>query len=318
MKIFFTNRLISKIKSCIVLVLISALSACGQNDQSSDNLEGLSGVVSVDGSSTVFPISEAVAEEFLSVQPRVRVTVGVSGTGGGFYKFLSGEIDITGVSRVIKDSEVEEARSSKIDFLQIPIAYDGLSVVVNKANNWVDYLTVDDLKKIWTPGSAVKSWRDIRPQWPDEPLHLYGPGTDSGTFDYFTEIINGESGSSRSDYTFSEDDNILVQGVSGDINALGFFGHAYFIANESVLKLVPIDSGKGPVRPSRDTIYDGTYEPLSRPMFIYVSKQSLERQEVRAFVEFYLDQASMLAQEVGYVEMPESGYQKSKEALASF
>lgn len=301
-------------------VLVTGLSACSGDNQEADSNDPnrLSGVVSLDGSSTVFPVSEAVAEEFLAVQPGVRVTVGVSGTGGGFQKFAAGEIDISDASRVIRDSEVEAARANGIDFMEIPVAYDGLSVIVNTQNTWVDYLTVDELNMIWAPGSAVDSWNDVRPEWPDQPLRLYGPGTDSGTFDYFTEVVNGDSGASRPDYTASEDDNVLVQGISGDVNALGFFGFAYYIANESVLKLVPIDEGNGPVSPSTTTINDGSYSPLSRPIFIYLSKVSAQRPEVRAFIEFYLDQAPTLAAEVGYVAMPAEEYQASREALISF
>ena len=280
--------------------------------------ERLSGEVRLDGSSTVFPVSEAVAEEFLAVEPRVRVTVGVSGTGGGFQKFATGEIDISNASRSIRQSEIEAAQANGIDFLEIPVAFDGLSVVVNKDNDWVDYLSVEELNAIWEPGSQVDSWNDIRGEWPDQPLRLYGPGTDSGTFDYFTEVINGDSGASRPDYTASEDDNVLVQGVSGDINSLGFFGYAYYIANSDNLKLVPIDGGSGPVSPSEQTINDGTYSPLSRPIFIYLSKPSATRPEVRAFVEFYLDQASALSAEVGYVALPEANYQESRDRFASF
>ncbi len=303
-----------------VSALVLGLSACSGNDQEagSNDPNRLTGVVSLDGSSTVFPVSEAVAEEFLAVQPRVRVTVGVSGTGGGFQKFAAGEIDISDASRVIRDSEAEASRANGIDFMEIPVAYDGLSVIVNKENTWVDYLTVDELNMIWAPGSAVDSWNDVRPEWPDQALRLYGPGTDSGTFDYFTEVVNGDSGASRPDYTASEDDNVLVQGISGDVNALGFFGYAYYIANEAVLKLVPIDGGEGPISPSATTINDGSYNPLSRPIFIYLSKVSAQRPEVRAFVEFYLEQAPVLAAEVGYVAMPPEEYQKSRDALAVF
>ena len=304
----------------LISALILGLTACSGGDQEGENTDSgrLSGVVSLDGSSTVFPVSEAVAEEFLAVQPRVRVTVGVSGTGGGFQKFVAGEIDISDASREIRDSEAEAARINGIEYLEIPVAYDGLSVIVNKNNTWVDHLTIEELNMIWAPGSSVDSWNDIRPEWPDQPLRLYGPGTDSGTFDYFTEVVNGDSGASRPDYTASEDDNVLVQGISGDVNSLGFFGYAYYVANESVLKLVPIDGGNGPISPNSVTINDGSYSPLSRPIFIYVSKPSAARPEVRAFVEFYLDQAPALAAEVGYVAMPQVEYQKSREALASF
>ncbi len=308
------------IKHAIVIsALLLGLTACsGDNQENGNNVSSLSGVVSLDGSSTVFPVSEAVAEEFLAIEPQVRVTVGVSGTGGGFQKFAAGEIDISDASREIRQSEIDAARANGIDFLEIPVAFDGLSIVVNTANDWVDYLTVAELNMIWEPGSSVDSWNDVRAEWPDEPLRLYGPGTDSGTFDYFTEVINGDSGASRPDYTASEDDNVLVQGVSGDINALGFFGYAYYLANDDKLKLVPVDGGDGPVSPSMETINNGSYSPLSRPIFIYVSKQSAARPEVRAFTEFYIDQAAVLAAEVGYVALPESDYQASREQFANF
>lgn len=305
-------------KVLLLLAMAAELAACSGEEQGSMMSERLSGEVRLDGSSTVFPVSEAVAEEFLAVEPRVRVTVGVSGTGGGFQKLVTGEIDISNASREIRQSEIETAQANGIDFLEIPVAFDGLSVVVNRDNDWVDYLSVEELNAIWEPGSQVDSWNDVRAEWPDQQLRLYGPGTDSGTFDYFTEVINGDPGASRPDYTASEDDNVLVQGVSGDINSLGFFGYAYYIANSENLRLVPIDSGSGPVSPSEQTINDGTYSPLSRPIFIYLSKASATRPEVRAFVEFYLEQASVLSTEVGYVALPEADYQESRDRLANF
>ena len=306
-----------------LLVLVSCsvvLWSCSENndDAGQEAVGELRGTVSLDGSSTVYPISEAIAEEFLSVAPRVRVTVGVSGTGGGFKKFLSREIDINDASRTIKNSEVEEARANGIDYLEIPVAFDGLSVVVNPNNTWVDYLTVDELRMIWQPGSMVDSWDDIRPNWPQLPIRLYGPGTDSGTFDYFTEAVNGESGASRPDYTASEDDNVLVQGISGDENALGFFGYAYYIENQDNLKIVPIDEGNGPVAPTAQSINDGTYSPLSRPIFVYLNTDSLARPEVRSFVDFYIDNAAGIANEVGYIELPEEMYQASRDALRPY
>lgn len=273
--------------------------------------ERLTGTVALDGSSTVFPISEAVAEEFGSVQPRVRVTVGISGTGGGFKKFLAGETDINDASRPIKAKELKEAVEQNIGFLEIPVAYDGLSVVVNKNNTWVDYLTVAELNKIWQTGSTVKNWSDVRPSWPNSPVRLYGPGTDSGTFDYFTETINGKSGASRPDYTASEDDNALVQGISGDLAGLGYFGFAYYEANKDRLKIVPIDGGKGPIVPSMATINNGSYAPLSRPIFIYIREKALDRPEVKAFVEFYIDNAPALSSEVGYVPLPTYVYENA-------
>lgn len=307
------------LKNMLWLLAISlGLAACSGQEQGEMMSERLSGEVRLDGSSTVFPVSEAVAEEFLALEPRVRVTVGVSGTGGGFQKFATGEIDISDASRTIRQSEIDAAQANGIEYLEIPVAFDGLSVVVNRDNDWVDYLSVEELNAIWEPGSRVDSWNDVRAEWPDQPIRLYGPGTDSGTFDYFTEVINGESGASRPDYTASEDDNVLVQGVSGDSNSLGFFGYAYYIANAASLKLVPIDGGSGPISPTEQTINDGTYSPLSRPIFIYVSKPSAARPEVRAFVEFYLEQAAALSAEVGYVALPETTYQESREQFANF
>ena len=279
--------------------------------------ERLRGTVSIDGSSTVFPISEAVAEEFLAVQPRVRVTVGVSGTGGGFKKFLAGEIDINDASRPIKMKEVKQASASGIGFIELPIAYDGLSVVVNTKNDWVDHLTITELNKIWQPGSSVKRWSDVRDGWPEKEIQLYGPGTDSGTFDYFTETINGKSGASRPDYTANEDDNALVRGISGDEGSLGYFGYAYYAANKDKLRVVAIDGGKGPVAPTETTINNGTYAPLSRPVFIYVRPDALDRKEVRAFVDFYIESAPMLATEVGYIPLPDSVYAGAKQRVES-
>jgi len=266
---------LSNVKHLKLLALLGTailVGACSQDEGSADaaqaNDNQLTGQVSLDGSSTVFPISEAVAEEFLAVAPRVRVPVGVSGTGGGFKKFLAMETDINDASRPIKDSERATAEANGIDFLEIPVAFDGLSVVINPANDWVDSLSVEELQRIWQPGSMVDSWDDVRPEWPAEPLRLYGPGTDSGTFDYFTEAVNGESGASRPDYTASEDDNVLVQGIAGDQFAMGFFGFAYYVENQDKLKVVLIDGGNGPVAPTPTTINDGTYSPLSRPIFI--------------------------------------------------
>jgi len=273
----------------------------------------LKGTVKVDGSSTVFPITEAVAEEFGKVKEhrRVRVTVGVSGTGGGFKKFLAGETDINDASRPIKQKEIDKAKKNGVQYIELPVAYDGLSVVVNKSNTWVDFLTVAELHKIWKPGSTVKTWKDIRSNWPNQKIQLYGPGTDSGTFDYFTEVINGKSQVSRSDFTKSEDDNVLVTGVAGDKGSLGYFGFAYYVENKDKLKVVPIQQGdKKPVAPTMTTINNGAYAPLSRPIFIYVNLKSAKKPEVREFVRFYLKQAKELATEVGYVPLPDQEYQK--------
>ena len=312
-------RLARSLPLLLGLALLSGCSGESGNDTTASG-EGatLGGVVSLDGSSTVYPISEAVAEEFMGVAPRVRVTVGVSGTGGGFKKFLASEIDINDASRPIKDSELQQAESSGLEYLEIPVAYDGLSVVVNPANDWVDHLTIDELRIIWQPGSTVTNWSDVRPEWPAEPIRLYGPGTDSGTFDYFTEAVNGESGHSRPDYTSSEDDNVIVQGITGDKYSLGFFGYAYYVANRDRVRVVPVDGGNGPVLPDYDSIQDGSYSPLSRPIFIYVNKTGAAKPQVRRFVEFYLESAPQLVSEVGYIALPDAQYQASQAAFAAF
>jgi len=294
-----------------LLIPALALGGAGCSGQKDEGESGsqLSGVVHIDGSSTVFPITEAVGEEFQMQHRGVRVTVGISGTGGGFKKFCPGETDINDASRPIKEKEVRLAAEHGLDFVEIPVAFDGISVVVNPGNDWVDHLTVAELHKIWMPDSPVKTWRDVRPEWPDREIKLYGPDVDSGTFDYFTEAVNGESQVSRPDYTASADDNVLVTGVSGDRDALGYFGFAYYAENMDRLKVVPIDGGGGPVVPSQTSINNGTYAPLSRPLFIYVSTKSGLRPEVREFVKFYLQNAPTLAAEVGYVGLPERAYE---------
>jgi phosphate transport system substrate-binding protein len=273
------------------------------------------GIVKVDGSSTVYLISEAVAEEF---RGQGNVTIAASGTGGGFKKLCRGEIDVAGASRPIKKEEAEACKAAGIEFIELPVAYDGLAIVVNPKNDWVDKLTVDELKKMWAPEAADKitSWSQVRDGWPDKKLVLFGPGTDSGTYDYFTQAVVGKEHSSRGDYTSSEDDNVLVQGVSGDGGALGFFGYAYYSENKDKLKLVPVDGGKGPVSPDPTTVADGTYQPLSRPVFIYVSTKSLEKGSVQRFVQFYLDQAKELAADVGYISLPDQAYELTKKRLA--
>lgn len=263
--------------------------------------------VKVDGSSTVYPITEAVAEEFQKANADVRVTVGISGTGGGFKRFCRGETDISNASRPIKPSEVEICQQNGIEYIELPVAYDGLAVLVNQENTWVDYMTPTELKMIWGPDAqgVITRWNQIRPEWPDEELALFGPGTDSGTYDYFTDAINGKEGASRGDFTSSEDDNVLVYGISGNKNSLGFFGLAYYEENKDKLKLVAIDGGNDPVKPSEETVNNGTYQPLSRPIFIYVSKQAAQKPEIKAFVEFYLNNTAELSGEVGYVHLPE-------------
>jgi phosphate transport system substrate-binding protein len=278
-------------------------------------LQALSGQVLIDGSSTVYPVTAAAAEEFNAYAPNVRVPVGVSGTGGGFKKFCAGETDIQDASRPISPSEVETCAAANIEYIELPVAYDGLAVVVNPKNDWVDYLTVDELKKIWEPEAQEKitNWNQVREGFPDQPLKLYGAGTDSGTFDYFTEAIVGKAKSSRGDYQASEDDNVLVQGVSGDLSSLGFFGYAYVVENEGKIKAVPVDNGNGtPVAPSIESVKDGTYQPLSRPLFIYVKKSSAARPEVKALVDFYLSESFIpliQSREVGYIALPDEMYQ---------
>jgi phosphate transport system substrate-binding protein len=291
------------------MALLLVTVGCSQPGEQSGAQNGLQGDVRIDGSSTVYPITEAVAEEFQKIHPNVRVTVGIAGTGGGFKRFTVGETDISDASRPIDATEAEIAAQNKIEFIELPVGFDGLSVMVNPANDFVTSLAVADLKKIWEPGSTVKLWSDVRSGWPARAIHLYGPGTDSGTFDYFTEAINGKSKAMRADFNASEDDNVLVQGIAGDRDALGFFGYAYYAENTDKLKLVAVDGGSGPVAPSPEAIRIGTYAPLSRPVFIYVSAQSAGRPEVEAFVKFYLDNATSLVAEVGYVPLPAGIYE---------
>ena len=275
----------------------------------------LKGTIEIDGSSTVFPVSEAVAEEFGKIHPDVRVNVGVSGTGGGFKRFTVGETDISDASRPIKDAEAATAEENGIQYYPLRVAMDGLSVLVSPDNDFVECMTTDQLKMIWEPGSTVNRWSDVDSRWPDKEIALYGPDTDSGTFDYFTEEIMGEAQLSRADYTASADDNVLVQGIAGGKYSLGYFGYSYYQENQDKLKLVAVDSGKGCVLPNSESIENGIYSPLSRPLFIYVSKQSMERPEVKAFVEFYLDNAADLAQEVGYIRLGDAEYASNREAI---
>jgi phosphate transport system substrate-binding protein len=277
------------------------------------NYRNLSGSVKIDGSSTVYPITEAVAEEFKKDAPRVNVTVGISCTGGGFKRFATGETDISNASRPIKASEHDKATENRIDYIEIPVAYDGLSIVVNPKNTWVDHLTLDEVKKIFREGSGVKTWKDVRASWPDKPIKIFSPGTDSGTFDYFKEVVADEKGTAiRSDMSVSEDDNVLVRGVTGDESAIGFFGVAYYIENQDKLKVVPIDAGKGPVSPTPETIETGTYAPFSRPLLIYVNKKASQRPEVKAFVHYYIENGPALADEVGYVRLPSQVIERTK------
>ena len=288
------------------------------------DLGSLEGRVNIDGSSTVFPVTQAMAEEFSLVAPKVQVPVGVSGTGGGFEKFCAGETDISDASRPIGEEEAAACAAAGIEFIELPVAYDGLSVVVNPANDWVDCLTVEQLHTIWAPESEgqITNWNQVDPSFPDEPLVLYGPGTDSGTYDYFTSVINDEEGASRGDFTGSEDDNVLVQGVASETGALGFFGYAYYEENQDALKLVTIDDGDAEngevcVAPSPETINEGTYQPLSRPLFIYVSTAAAERPEVAGFVDFFLNEGPAIVPEIGYVPFAEDFYTTIHERFTS-
>lgn len=303
------------VKKIFALFLFSGvfLYSCGSGGPADE--------VKIDGSSTVFPLTEAVAEEYRSEAPNVRVTVGRSGTGGGFQKFIRGDIDINNASREIQESEAKVARQNGIEYIGLSVAYDGMAIVVHPDNDWVDYITVEELKKIWEPEAQgeIMNWSDVREDWPDRPLNLYGAGTASGTFDYFTEAIVGESGASRGDFTASEDDNVLVQGVSTDQNSLGFFGLAYYEENSDKLKLVPVkDGSKEPVIPTIKTVSNNSYTPLSRPLFIYITKDAAQRPNPQKFVNFYLETAPKVAQQVGYVAMPDSVYQVQKDKFEAF
>lgn len=306
--------MISLPRSLVILMTATlVLAACGGagpgTPAQQPGATQLAGTVKVDGSSTVFPISEAMAEEFQKLHPDVRITVGISGTGGGFKKFCAGETDVSDASRPIKDSEKAECEKNGIAYKELQVAIDGISVVVNKQNDFVDCLTTGELKKIWDTGSTVKNWKDVRAGFPDMELKLYGAGTDSGTFDYFTEAINGKEKQSRSDYTASEDDNTLVQGVSGNRGALGYFGYAYYVANADDLKILQIDGGGGCVEPDPATIESYTYKPLARPIYIYPRTEALERPEVMEFVKYYLSSETReLINDVGYIVAPEKVY----------
>jgi len=303
--------------------------SCSSADQQDQNEGGegteLSGKVHVDGSSTVYPITEAVAEDYRLEQPDVKVLVGLSGTGGGFKKFSRGETDLNDASRPIKDSEAEACRSNGIDFIELMVAYDGLSVVANPENDWLSEITLTELKMIWEPEAqgVITRWNQVRPEWPDEEIHLFGPGTESGTYDYFTEAIVGEAQSSRGDYTASEDDNVLVQGVSTDKYALGFFGYAYYEENKDKLKVIGVDdenpdNGEGAIYPTLETVMNKTYSPLSRPLFIYANSEAVKRSEVADFVTFYLENASRLSAEVGFIPLSPEEYTQVQSKFADF
>ena len=329
-----TSRLSTAALVFATVALLSWAVACGDSGDGEEDIAdttrgpastsapALSGNVEIDGSSTVFPISEAVAEEFRKVEKNVKVTVGVSGTGGGFKRFCAGETDVSDASRPIKSgagSENEACADATIDYIELPVSYDGLSVVVNPENDWAQCMTVAELKKLWEPAAegAVTKWNQIRPEWPDQTINLYGPGTDSGTFDYFTDAINGEEGDSRGDFTASEDDNVLVTGIAGDKYALGYFGLAYLVENQDKIKGVQVDGGEGCIDPTVETVEDGTYAPLSRPLFIYVKKDAAAKPQVKAFVDFYLLNAGKLSSEVGYVKFPDNFYAKIQSIWAA-
>jgi phosphate transport system substrate-binding protein len=312
-----------KLFSIVMLAYVAA--GCGGASETAPagTSGGAAGVIRIDGSSTVYPISEAVAEEYKAVH-KVDTTVGISGTGGGFQKFCRDEIDIADASRPIKPTEAEACAQAGVAYVELPVAYDGLAVVVNTKNTWATSITVAELKKLWEPAAQgkVMRWNQVRPGWPDREIHLFGAGVDSGTFDYFTEAIVGKEDQSRGDYTNSEDDNVIVQGVSGDENALGYFGYAYYEENRDKLKLVAVDdeddsNGKGPILPSPESVKDGTYRPLSRPIFIYPKVKSLDRQEVREFIDFYLTKGVPLVREVGYIPLADKEYELVRARFAA-
>lgn len=283
-------------------------------------LASVAQVVKIDGSSTVYPVTEAVAEEFQKANKGLKVTVGVSGTGGGFKKFCRAETDISNASRPISKAEMEDCKKAGVEYFELPVAFDALTVVINPRNQWLKQATVAELKKIWEPAAQgkVTRWNQVNPQWPDQPIKLFGAGSDSGTFDYFTEAIVGKSKSSRGDYTASEDDNVLVQGVAGDVNAIGYFGYAYYAENQNKLKALPIveKDGKPAVSPSEATVLNGTYQPLARPIFIYVNAKSLGKPEVKKFVDFYMTSGSKMAKEVKYVPLPADAYKTASDHIA--
>lgn len=318
-------RMTQRHRSAAVAVgLVLTLAACGGAEDGpsgggggNDTATGLSGTIQIDGSSTVAPLSEAAAELFQEENPDVNVVVGTSGTGGGFEKFCAGDIDISDASRPIKDEEITACETGGVTYEEVTVANDGLAVVVNPENDWATCLTVEQLNTIWAPDSTVQSWNEVDPSFPDEPLELFGPGTDSGTFDYFTGEINGEEGASRTDYQPSEDDNVIVQGVQGSPGAMGYFGLSYVTQNEGAVKAVEIDGGDGCVAPSVETVLDGTYKPLGRPLFVYPSSTALERPEVQAFLEFYIENEKEIAEQALYVELSDEQQSAAEEKIAN-
>lgn len=307
-------------------IALLLFAACGSRQQSDTNEEGkLSGTISIDGSSTVYPITEAVAEEFKVDHPAVKVSVALSGTGGGFKKFGRGEIDINDASRPITPHEDSLAKSNNVSYVALTVAYDGMAIVVNPQNDWCSDMTVAELKMLWAPEAQGKitRWSQVRNGWPDEEIHLFGAGVESGTYDYFTEAIVGKSHSSRGDFTASEDDNVLVQGIASDKYALGFFGLAYYEENQDKLKLVAVDdgndaNGQGPILPSLETVKNKSYSPLGRPLFIYINSTAGIRPEVQAFVRFYLENMNALSEEVGFIPVTDEEAATSKSKWENF
>jgi phosphate transport system substrate-binding protein len=301
--------------------VIAVAAGCGSNDTSNSGKgneaasDQLKGEVITDGSSTVFPIMEAVAEEYMATQPDVKVSVGASGTGGGFKKFIAGDTDLANASRPVKEEESALLDEKGVEYTELKLAFDGISIVANKDNDFIDSLTVEELQKLWIDNGKVKKWSDIRPEWPNEEIKFYSPGTDSGTYDYFNEVILEEKPMVEN-ATLSEDDNVLVQGVEGDKNAIGFFGYAYYSENKDKLKIISIDNGKGAVEPTHETIKSGEYAPLSRPLYTYVANKSVaEKEQVADYTQFVIENAGELSEEVGYISLPEEEYQKDLDKL---
>jgi phosphate transport system substrate-binding protein len=318
-----------------VAAVLTVVTACGNGEETSKEItqpapqtetktetktevkeEKLSGTIAIDGSSTVFPILEAVSEEYNKIQPDVKAPVGVSGTGGGFKRFVIGETDFSNASRPIKDEEAALAADNGVEYIELKLAFDGLSVVVSKDNDFVDYLTVEELTKMWVDGTEVVTWKDVRPEWPEIKIEFFSPGHDSGTYDYWNEVILNKE-DIRKDAQLSEDDNVLVMGVAGGQGGIGYFGYAYYYENQDKLKVVPIDNGNGPIEPSEQTINDGTYAPLSRPMYMYVNKESLKRPEVLDYLTFLNTHVGELALEVGYINLQQVDYDKNEEIINS-
>ena len=321
-----TNKRETITRIALLLGLLTLLAGCGGGRGDDEDASGttaaagtgggdLSGRIEADGSSTVGPYTTAAAEQFQSEQPDVQITVGVSGTGGGFERFCRGETDLSNASRPIKAEEATACKDAGIEYVEFQVANDALTVVVNKDNDWVDCLTTAQLKQIWEPSSKVNSWKDLDPSFPDEPIKLFGPGTDSGTFDYFTGEINGEEGASRSDYAASEDDNTTVTGVAGEKGGLGYFGFSYFEENQDTLKALEIDGGDGCVAPSVAAAQDGTYKPLARPLFVYATKEALARPEVEAFLRFMLENEKSIAEVSQFVPLTTEQLAKAKADL---